>query len=148
MKKIILIICVCISTLAAIFGCVIFKKLHQDIIFDDYVNINGLIEQYQWIDVNDTKKIQTAVDYINHMYKREAPSNIEVDSPTIFLTFTDADGKQEDFELYGDCLVYDDKFYRVFPFRLQEKLSEILVDEQSLKDFHDRKNREFELYGE
>ena len=127
MKKKILLICVCLSVLASIFSCAVFKKLHKAILFDDYVSIRGFVDQKR-LETNAPEKVHAAIDYINSMYKREVSWNYSSKSPETVIWLTNVDGKEEEISIYGDCMIYGHKLYRVFYNKVNRDLANILVE--------------------
>ena len=127
MKKKILLICVCLVVLVAILKCVELKQWHKDILFDDYISIRGFVDQDRF-ETNDTEKIQEIVDYINSMHKREVSWNYNSKSPETVLWLTNIDGKEEELVIFGPCLIYGGKLYRISFDKFYRDLPKIVTE--------------------
>ena len=128
MKKKILLICVCLAVLAAILKFVELKQWHKDILFDDYVSIRGYVDYNIDVDINDHEKVQEIVDYINSMHKREVSWNYNSKSPETILWLTNSDGEEEDIHIFGPCLIYGGKLYRISFNKFYRDLPKILSE--------------------
>lgn len=112
MKKVFAVMGICLSIIIIIIGCVLFKQWHKDILYGEYVEAVGFIDQKQF-ETNDMEKIRSAVDYINGMYKRGVSDHENCKTPDAVIVFTTADGKEEKVYIYGDCMLYNDGVSRV-----------------------------------